>query len=80
VSKTSVTSESGVTLNIGMSVLVYLDNHGVFLGAVDHFEQDGAVAVIMPTRDLVRDVFPIGYQLGQAHWKTMLGLVAGQPW
>lgn len=74
--KYSVTGVSGVELKIGQRVLVHLDDHGVFAGIVDHFERDGAQVVIMPTRDPVRDVFPKGYNLGSAHWKSQLTLIA----
>lgn len=67
---------SDVQLTIGMRVVVHLDDDGMFAGFVDHFEDDNAVAVIVATRDPVRDVFPKGYRIGQAHWKTSLTLIA----
>jgi hypothetical protein len=58
-------------LEIGQTVIVHLDPEGVFVAKVHAFERDGNVAVLMPTRSPVRDVFPRGYALGRAHWARL---------
>lgn len=58
-------------LEIGQIVIVHLDPEGVFVAQVHAFERDGNVAVLMPTRSPVRDVFPKGYTLGKAHWSRL---------
>lgn len=78
--KTYVVTPSGTVLRIGSVVLVHLADNGVFAGTVDSFEADGTVAVIQPNRDPVRDVFPQGYRLDQAQWKTNLTIIAEEPW
>jgi hypothetical protein len=66
-------------LNIGDTVLVHLEPRGVFHAKVDRFESAGHVAVLMPTREPVRDVFPDGYNLGCAHWEARLTKLTGEP-
>lgn len=61
-------------LKLGMTVIVRTDDGGVFVAKVHAFERDGHVAVLMPTRSPVRDVFPKGYTLGRAHWADRLEL------
>lgn len=61
-------------LEIGQTVIVRLDPEGVFVAKVHAFERDGHVAVLMPTRSAVRDVFPNGYTLGRGHWASRLEL------
>lgn len=73
-----MTAKDGTELKVGQRVLVHLGDNGVFHGIVDHFERDGTQAVIMPTRNPVRDVFPKGYNLGSAHWKSQLTLLANE--
>jgi hypothetical protein len=58
-------------LEIGQTVIVRLDPEGVFVAKVHAFVRDGNVAVLMPTRSAVQDVFPNGYQLGRAHWSRL---------
>lgn len=61
-------------LELGQIVIVHLDPVGVFVAKVHAFERDGNVAVLMPTRSAVKDVFPNGYTLGRGHWPARLEL------
>jgi hypothetical protein len=80
--KSYADSDSGsvLVLKVGFQVLVHLDDGGVFVGTVDAFEGDGAVVVVVPLRDPVRDVFPNGYRIGRALWRSSLTVVAEDPW
>lgn len=58
-------------LHIGDQVQVYVEAGGTFVGTVTGWNpkyDSGNVAVITPDRSPVRDVFPQGYNLGNALW------------
>lgn len=61
-----------IEVKIGERYIVHIERGGVFVADVARFERDGNVAVLMPTRSSVRDVFPAGYEIGRAHWASML--------
>lgn len=66
-------------LHIGDTVLVHLENEGVFHAKVERFERDGNVAIFMPTREPVRHVFPQGYDMGSGHWDSKITKLTGEP-
>lgn len=59
-------------VTLGAEYEVKTGNGGTFTATADRFERDGNEVVLVPTEAAVRDVFPQGYRLGQAHWAHTL--------
>jgi hypothetical protein len=69
--------EQPVEITLGALYDVKTDDGGRFVAKADRFERDGNVVVLIPVRDPVRDVFPLGYRLGSVHWPACLNRLEG---
>lgn len=62
-------------ITLGALYTVKTSGDGRFVATVDRFEQDGNVAVLIPTQAAVRDVFPNGYRMVRGLWASGLKAV-----